>query len=132
MTNADYLEVLQYIRQRLRELGFSGIDERIMSNLKGSDGPFWDLTYYLKHLAEEVALGSEGQLGNLLRRVRQNVQTESGDEIKGVRVMLSDEDRERYGEDVLNFTPDPNLDVMADELRSLIHDLGQNHRRNQD
>jgi hypothetical protein len=43
MTNEDYREILQSTRQMLKQAGLSGVDERIMSDIRGSDGPFWDL-----------------------------------------------------------------------------------------
>jgi hypothetical protein len=112
----------------LREAGLSGVDERIMSDIHGSEGPFWDLTYYLKHLAEEITLGSDVQLGNVLRRVRSHVRTELGQAVEGVRVTVSGEDRERYGVEQIDFAPNPELGEIAQELRALIHELDEDHR----
>jgi hypothetical protein len=79
MTNEDYRDILETTRRMLRELGLSGVDERIMSDIHGSEGPFWDLIYYMKHLTEEISLGSDAQLSGVLRRVRQHARTESGE-----------------------------------------------------
>ncbi len=129
MTNEDYKEILQSTRRMLRKAGLGGIDERIMSDIHGSEGAFWDLIYYLKHLTEEVSLGSDVQLGNVLRRVRRHVRTESGDVIEGVRVTVSSEDRERYDVDHIDFAPSPELGDIAQELRALIDELNEDHRR---
>lgn len=130
MTNEEYREILQSTRQMLRQLSLGGIDERIMSDIHGSEGAFWDLIYYLKHMTEEVALGSDTQLGNLLRRVRSNVQTESGHVVEGVRVIVSEEDRERYDVDHIDFTPSAELGEIARELQILIEELNEDYRRN--
>jgi hypothetical protein len=128
MTNEDYREILQSTRRMLREAGLSGIDERIMSDIRGSEGPFWDLTYYLKHLTEEVTLGSDVQLGNVLRRVRRHVRTESGEAVEGIRLTVSGEDQERYSVEQIDFAPNPELGEIARELRALIDELYEDHR----
>jgi hypothetical protein len=130
MTNEDYRDILQSAREMLRQAGLSGIDERIMSDIHGSDGPFWDLLYYLKHLTEEVALGSDAQLSNVLRRVRRHVRTESGETVEGIRVTVSDEDRGRYNVDYIDFTPDPQLGEIALQFRALIDELDEDYRKN--
>ena len=130
MNSNDYRDILESARRMLREFGLSGVDERIMSDIRGSEGALWDLTYYLKHLTEEIALGSDKQLSSVLRRVRHNVRTESGEEIRGIRVALVGDDRERYDIEHIDFAPDPALDEIAQELRSLIEELYEDHRRN--
>jgi len=130
MTNEDYYEILESTRRMLRKFGLSGVDERIMSDIRGSEGPFWDLIYYLKHLTEEIALGSDAQIAGVLRRVRHNVRTEAGEEILGIRLDLVGEDRERYDMHHIDFAPDPVLGEIAQELRSLIDDLYDDHDRN--
>jgi len=130
MTNEDYREILQSTRQMLRQAGLGGVDERIMSDMRGSEGAFWDLMYYLKHLTEEVTLGSDVQLGNVLRRVRRHVRTESGEAVEGVRVTVSGEDRQRYDVEHIDFTPNPELGEIAQEFRALIDELNEDHQRN--
>lgn len=129
MNNEDYRDILQFTRRVLNQAGFATIDERIMSDIHGSEGAFWDLTYYLKHLTDEVTLGSDIHLSNMLRRVRQHVRTESGEPIEGFRVVISEEDRERYNADQIDFAPNPELGELAQELRSLIEELYEDHRR---
>jgi hypothetical protein len=86
MDNQDYRELLQATRDKVEELGLSALDERITSNMRCSDGPFWDLLFYLKHLREEIQLGSDIQYRETLRRVREYVQTESGAPVEGMRI----------------------------------------------
>lgn len=129
MKDEDYRDILQFTRKALNKAGLTAIDERIMSDIRGSEGPFWDLTYYLKHLTEEVALGSDIHLSNVLRRVRRHARTASEEPIERVRVVISDEDRERYDAKEIDFAPDPELGKVAEELRALIEELYEEHRR---
>ena len=129
MKDEDYRDVLLFTRKLLNKAGLAAIDERIMSDIHGSEGAFWDLLYYLKHLTEEVALGSDIHLSNVLRRVRRYVETDSGEQIEGVRVLISEEDRDRYKVEKIDFAPNPELGQLAQELRALIEELLQDHRR---
>jgi len=130
MTDKDYREILEFARQTLKQAGFGGIDERIMSDMRGPEGPFWDLVYYLKRLTEELALGSDVQQGNVLRRIRRHVETESGQPVEGVRVVMSDEDRKRYDLEYIEFVPNPQFGEIAQELRALINELREDHQMN--
>lgn len=100
-----------------------------MSDIRGSDGALWDLTYYLKHLTEEVSLGSDIQLGDVMRRVRHRVRTESGEPAQGIRVAFSEEDAARYEVDHIDFAPNPELGRIAADLRELIGEIHDDHRR---
>lgn len=130
MNNEDYRTILQDMRRQASELGLRAIDERIVSNMRGSDGPFWDLLYYLKHLREEVQLGSDVQYRETLRRIRQYVETESGVPVEGIRIDLSPEDADRYGMRHLELAPSRELDSIAEEIGSLIEALNNDRQRN--
>ena len=129
MKDRDYREIFESTRRLLKELGLANIDERIMSDLKGSDGAYWDLIFYLKHLTEEVALGSDIQLGNILHRVNDYVQTESGKTIEGVRVIVSEDDRERYKNEHIDLLPNPKLRHIVQELRTVIEELKKDYQK---
>jgi len=129
MNDEEYRDILQFTRRALNKAGLSAIDERIMSDIRGSEGAFWDLTYYLKHLTEEVALGSDIHLSNVLRRVRRYVETDTGARIEGVRIVISEEDRERYRAEHIDLAPNPELGRLAQELRTLIEELYEDYRR---
>jgi hypothetical protein len=74
----EYIELLQSIRKTVRGVGLSSIDEQIMSRFKGSEGPFYDLTMYLRLLIENMSLGSDFQLRADLHRIQEITETESG------------------------------------------------------
>ena len=84
MNDRDYRELLRFTRDQVASVGLGAIDERIMSNMRGSEGALWDLTFYLKHLREEIQLGSDAEYRETLRRVRAHVETESGGPIQGI------------------------------------------------
>jgi hypothetical protein len=129
MNNEDYRAILQDMRRQTADLGLRAIDERIVSNMRGSDGPFWDLLYYLKHLREEVQLGSDVQYRETLRRIRQHVATESGAPVEGIRIDFSPEDADRYGMNHLDFAPSRELGSIAEEVGSLIEALNNDRQR---
>jgi len=129
MDDKDYKEILQFTRELMRNRGFAAVDERILSDMRGSEGAYWDLTYYLKHLVEEIALGSDRQLVNVLRRYRENVRVEAGGPIVGIRVEMSEEDRKRFDRQYFDFEPNHELGEIAEDLKLLIHEL-HNYREN--
>jgi len=98
--------------------------------MRGSDGPFWDLLFYLKHLREEIQLGSDVQYRETLRRVRRYVETESGVPVEGIRIEFSSEEAERYNMRELVITPSRELSGIGEELGALIEALRSDHDRN--
>lgn len=130
MTNEDYRDLLQVTRMRVAELGLGALDERITSNMRGSDGPFWDFLFYLKHLREEIQLGSDVQYRETLRRVRQHVETESGVPVEGIRIEFSPEEAGRYNMRDLVITPSSELGGIGEELGSLIEELRRDREQN--
>ena len=129
MNNEDYREILHEARRQADAAGLGAIDERIMLDMKGSAGVFWDLLYYLKHLREEIRLGSDIQYRETLRRVRQYVETESGVPVAGIKIKFSPEEIERYGVRELDFVPNRELSGIAEELDVLIAALRNDHER---
>ena len=132
MTNEDYRELLRATRLQVAELGLRALDERITSNMRGSEGPFWDLLFYLKHLREEIQLGSDTHYRETLRRVRQHVRTDSGEPVAGIRIEFSSEDAERYGLPHLDIAPSQELGTIAAELGELIRALSEDNDRNRE
>ncbi len=127
----DYREILKDMRNSLRHAGLGGMDERIISELHGSQGPFYDLVYYLKLLIDEIALGADEQIKNVLRRVHSSVETESGHHVEGIEIQLSPEESDRYRTDKLVFGPDPALQEIVSDLRSVIEEIKEDrHNEN--
>jgi hypothetical protein len=129
MTEEDYREILQYARRKMNSFGLSSIDERIMSDLRSTEGPFEALLYYLKHLTEEVALGSDTHLDRVLMRLRRNTRTETDEPIEGVRLTISEQDRDQFGTDHIDFMPSSDLGQIREDLHALIDYLMEDRRR---
>jgi hypothetical protein len=132
MNDNDYRELLRFTRAQVLNLGLGAIDERIMSRMRGSEGALPDLMFYLKHLREEIQLGSDIEYRETLRRVRRHVQTESGRPVEGIRIDLSPEDAERYGMDHLEIRPSAELGEIAQQLDSLVESLFTEQDRGMD
>jgi hypothetical protein len=132
MTDSDYKDIFHTIRHRLRELGFGMIDESIISNMRGSDGAFWDLNHYLKELREQVRLGSDHKYRETMLRTNRYVETESGRPIEGIRVSLSEEERQRYDMPQLDILPSPEMDQIAQDLDKLMKELVLDYQQRRD
>jgi len=132
VTDDDYRAILRQARSQALELGLSGLDERITSAMRGSDGPFYDLLFYLKHLREEVQLGSDTEYRETLRRVRRYVRTESGEPVAGVRIEFTPTDADRYGMENLDLAPSREFGAIAEELEQLIEALREQHERDRE
>lgn len=132
MNDQDYRELLRTMRAQVSNLGLGAVDERIMPSMRESDGPFWDLTFYLKHLREEIQLGSDTEYRETLRRVRRHVETESGEPVEGIRIDFSPADAERYQIPHLDIKPSSELGDIARQLDELIRSLITDHERTSD
>ena len=123
MNDQDYREILRMIRHRLKDFGLGNIDERIISNMRGSEGAFWDLERYLKNLQEEMRLGSDLQYREIMQRVGAYVLTESKEPLRGIRIELSREERERYQMPYVDIAPNREMSRIAEELGVLLNEL---------
>jgi hypothetical protein len=128
MNNEDYREILAFIRALLRKNDLGAIDERLVSELKGQEGAFFDLRRYLDLLRGEISLGTDTTLSGILRRFRRHVRTESGEEIAGVRMTLTEGDRERLDRQFVDFEPDASFTELAEELKEIIAFLDDDHK----
>jgi hypothetical protein len=45
MNDEDYRELLWFTRAQIRRLNLGAVDERIISNMRGSEGALGDLTF---------------------------------------------------------------------------------------
>ena len=128
MNNEDYREILAFIRELLRKSDLGAIDERLVSELKGQEGAFFDLRRYLDLLRGEISLGTDTTLSGILRRFRSHVRTESGEEIAGVRMTLTGGDRDRLDREYIDFEPDSAFTELAAELKEIIALLDDDHK----
>ncbi len=127
LTDNEYHEILHHIRKTINQVGLGGIDERIISEMHDAQGPFYELIYYLKLLVDEIALGSDEQIKSVLRRIRESVETETGEPIQGIELQLTPEEADRYRTKNFVFGPDPALQEIVAELRTVIAELKTDH-----
>jgi hypothetical protein len=119
----EYLELLQGIRKTVWGAGLGSIDEQIMSRFKGSEGPFYDLTMYLRLLIENMSLGSVFQLRADLYRIQEITETESGHSIEGFQLQFTPEEARLYKTESIDFVPMPASQKVIEELRSVLEEL---------
>jgi hypothetical protein len=119
----DYRDLLESTRRAVRRAGLGSLDERILSEIRNTEGPFDDLTRYLKLLIVEMSLGSDTQLRAALHRVREAAHTESGRPIEGFRVQLSPEESRMYRTDSFDLVPAPGIQQLLSELRTVLDEL---------
>jgi hypothetical protein len=129
MTDEDYRILLRETRSQIWNLGLSSLDEKITSDFRESDGPFYDLLFYLKHVREEVQLGADTQFRDTRRRVFRYVHTGSHEPVSGIRIDLTPEDIERYGMRYLDLAPSHEFGAVAKELAELIDALVEQHNQ---
>jgi hypothetical protein len=85
LNDTDYAEILSFLRRLLQQNELGSMDDRLARSLRGSDGAYYDLVFYLKRLIEEINLGTVRQLGSVLSRFRDVVETESDHDRAGLR-----------------------------------------------
>ncbi len=124
----DYRDLLQSMRQAIRTAGLGSLDERILSEVRNTEGPFYDLTLYLKLLIAEMSLGSDVQLQAVLRRTREFAMTESGHPIDGFRVQLSPEESRMYNTDSFDLAPPPGIQEIVVEFHSVLEELSKDRK----
>ena len=128
MTDDDYIDLLRSTRAEVLGLGLSELDNRITSDMGASDGPYWDLVFYLKHLRDEMQLGSDSQYREIIGRLRRFVRTESGEPIAGIRIEFSRKEAQRYGMSQFELVGNAEFGRLANEIGVLIKELDEDYR----
>ena len=123
LSDGQYQDLLQSLRRSLRREELGAVDERIVSQIRGSEGAYYDLVTYLRLLISEMSLGADDQLRSVLRRVRESAETESGQPIGGFRIQLTPEESRLYNTDSFDFAPAPHVQESASELRAVLEEL---------
>ena len=126
MNEQDFSEILRYLQDRMRELGLSSLNDRIVSDIRIDPGrPSTQLFRYLDALESEMRLGTEETARLIVDRMRETVETESGDHPEGLTLLLSDADRELYGANRVDLAAAPDLRSVLDEITTLRRELQQ-------
>ena len=134
MNSDDYREILQDLRRRVPEFGLGNLDDRIMSGRRErtADGDFQELISYLQDLRDEIQLGSDEQYREVMRRIRENVGTTTGEQIDGIRIQFSESEGRLFDRQHLDLKPSPQFQEIAAELTDLITQLKDDHEDNRE
>ena len=123
LNNNDYVDILRHLRKNLSRSGFGAMDARIISGLRGSEGPQDDLRLYMRALIDEFALGSNELQRKTIARIRQNASTADGGDIQGVRIDLSPSETMRYGVDSIDLSQTTDVQEIIFDLKMLLSEI---------
>lgn len=130
MNEAEYADILQFTQRRMQEYGLASLNDRIVSDLRVHlDNPSTRLLRYLDALESELRLRTASTVRTITERFRATVDTESGQPIDGLSVLLSEEDRDLFGTEVVDLKGDSNLDALVSEIAELRAELSETRDR---
>lgn len=87
--------------------------------------PSLQLLRYLDALESELRLRADSSVRSITQRFRGTVDTESGRPIDGLSLILSGEDRDLFGTDVVDLSGDADLDALVGEIAELRAELSE-------
>jgi hypothetical protein len=93
---SDYNEILSHLRKEVQNAKLVQIDAAIMEDIKFSETPKQELTYYLKGLFTELSLISRKQFLKTQSILNECVRTENGKPIEGIKVELTSQERQVF------------------------------------
>ncbi len=129
MEEPEFEEILSYVQRRMNELGFAGLNARIVDDVRSNRDavtPSAQLLDYLGRLRVETTLGSDAAVRQVIRAFQAVAQTESGAQIDGVSVVVSDADQQIFGlGPVVDLGNRANLEEVITELGGLINGLAE-------
>lgn len=124
MNEREFAEVLQFIQQQMREYGLASLNDRIVSDLRIDPGdPSLQVLRYLDALESELRLGTDATVRSITERFRTTVETESGRPVEGLSLLVTESDRDLFGQDVVDLGVGLNLEGLIGELVQLQADL---------
>lgn len=118
LTSRECLELLRHIQSRLAEADRPSF-ELLSQAFEHSDDPRHALVSYLGTLIKVEAERSSGSYGWVLERLNRFVRTEDGGPIRSIRVVLTPQEYELYGTDVVDLAELADRSDFIAELREL-------------
>ena len=123
MTPGEFSELLQYVREEVRRRGFGDLDQLLVrSRLADMEGAQRQLLAYLEGLRDEIALGSEDVMRQIMTRFRE-IRTADGRPVQGVVVAVEEADVPIYGTRRLDLAGSAELDDLVGQLDALMAEL---------
>jgi hypothetical protein len=128
VTEAEYAELLEYVRRAMREHGLGEFDARLAVELDTDAEerqervpPSMLLLRYLDLLAVRLQLHAAETAGGVLAGLNEVARTEGGGPIEGVELQLTENDRTLFAIDAnaVDLVALPRLGDLVDDLLAL-------------
>jgi hypothetical protein len=104
LSPSDYGEILAHLRKEVQDARLAQIDAAIMEDIKFSETPKQELSYYLKGLYTELSLISQRQFLKTQFILNENVRTENGEKIVGIKVELTPQEKDLFQVDEIDLS----------------------------
>jgi hypothetical protein len=120
VTADEYLELLAYLRDRLRDAGLVDLDDTLAAGLRGDEqaSPYGSVIDYLDALDAQLALRSRGTVEATVSRLNE-IATAEG-RIETITVELAADEQQISGRDELDLMDLPDLQPIREELTALL------------
>jgi hypothetical protein len=128
VTEAEYADLLEYVRRAMREHGLGEFDARLASEVyadaeerHGRMPPSTLLLRYLELLASRLQLQAAETAGGVLGELNEVARTERGGPIEGVELQLTENDRTLFAVDAnaVDLVALPSLADLVEDLLAL-------------
>ncbi len=119
MENQDYRDILHHLRKEVRKRELASLDEWIMADFQPSRNSGEDLLRYINMLSKSLRERSSSGYGKILKNFRKSVKTEDGKEIKGVKVVLSEDEQRLYRIREVNLQLGPDYSELISRLEGI-------------
>jgi hypothetical protein len=124
MTESDYAALLQHIAERMGDPSLVALHTEVMRGMPPPPTKQSELALeYLVRLEEEMRLQACTVVPNILRLVNSSPTADQANQIRGIRVRLSDSDKELYHSDDVDLIPAPGMEGVLQALGALRVDL---------
>lgn len=118
LNREECLDLLRYVQHQLADVDRPSF-ELLSQSFEHSEDPRRALVSYLDTLIKVEAERSSGSYGWVLDYLNRYVRTDDGGPVRSIRVVLSSQEYELYGVEVLDLAELPDRSEFIAELRDL-------------
>lgn len=118
LNREECLDLLRYVQRQLADVDRPSF-ELLSQSFEHSEDPRRALVSYLDTLIKVEAERSSGSYGWVLDYLNRYVRTDDGGPVRSIRVVLSSQEYELYGVEVLDLAELPDRSEFIAELRDL-------------
>lgn len=123
MNDEDYIEILNHLRELIRQSDLSDIDEMVSMESRSINSPKTRLEVYLNMTINMLKERSGSQAINTYDRLSQSLEIEEGGEFKGVSVVLNDNESEMYQLDNYYIHDMDDFSALIIELNKVLNEI---------